>query len=129
MKSVCFCKKFWPETILENWLTIYQVKIWTFNIQPRKRIKNLKICESSHKTCSMKKGVPRNFAKFTRKQQCQSSFLIKLHAEKFLRTPFSQNNSGRLFLTNVKDSHIQVFQFYDKGSMDKSTLRLKKRRP
>ena len=36
---------------------------------------------SSHQRCSMKKGVLRNFTKFTGKHLCQGLFLIKLKAE------------------------------------------------
>ena len=73
---------------------------------------------SSHQRCSMKKGVLRNFAKFTGKYLCQSLFFNKVaglrpatllknrlwhrcfpvNFAKFLRTPFLQNNSGRLLL-------------------------------
>ena len=35
---------------------------------------------SSHRTCSLKKGVLKKFAKFTEKHQCWSFFLIKLQA-------------------------------------------------
>ena len=77
---------------------------------------------SSHPEVFCKKGVPKNFAKFAGKHLCQSLFLIKLQAldlrpatllkkrlwrrcfpvnfAKFLRTPFQQNTSGRLFLLN-----------------------------
>ena len=73
---------------------------------------------SSHQRCSMKKGVPRNFTKFTGKHLCQSLFFNKVaglrpatllkkrlwhrcfpvNFPKFLRTPFLQNTSGRLLL-------------------------------
>ena len=33
---------------------------------------------SSHQKCSMKKGIPRNFTKFTGKRLCQSLFLNKV---------------------------------------------------
>ena len=66
-----------------------------------------------------KKGVLRNFVKFTVKHLCQSLFLNKIagfrsatllkkrlwhrcfsvHFTKFLRSPFLQNTSGRLLLT------------------------------
>ena len=66
----------------------------------------------------MKKAVLRNFAKFTGKHLCQSLFFNKVASftlatllkkrlwhrcfpvnfAKFLRTPFLQNTSGRLFL-------------------------------
>ena len=69
---------------------------------------------SSHGRCSVKKGVPRNFAKFIWKHLCQSLFLNKVagiwpatlfkkrlwhrcfHVNfvKFLRTLFLQNTSG-----------------------------------
>ena len=73
---------------------------------------------SSHQRCSMKKGVLRNFTKFTGKHLCQSLFFNKVaglrpatllkkrlwhrcfpvNFVKFLRTPFLQNTSGRLLL-------------------------------
>ena len=76
------------------------------------------INKSSHQRCSMKKGVLRNFTKFTGKQLCQSPFFKKVaglrsaallkkrlwlryflvNSAKFLRTPFLQNTSGRLIL-------------------------------
>ena len=79
-----------------------------------KRKKNRK----SHRRCSVKKGVLRNFAKITEKHLCQSLFFNKVEGlrsatllkkrlwhrcfpvnfEKFLRTPFLQNTSRRLRL-------------------------------
>ena len=69
------------------------------------------LARSSHQMCSMKKGVLRNFAKFTGKHLCQRLFLNKaagkkslwrrcfpVNFAKFLRIPFSQNTSGRLLL-------------------------------
>ena len=73
---------------------------------------------SSHQMCSLRKGVLRNFAKFTGKHLCQSPFLNKvaglspaallkrslwhrcfpMNLAKFLRTPFLQITSGRLLL-------------------------------
>ena len=70
----------------------------------------------------MKKGILKNFAKFTGKRLCQSLLLNKVEGlspstlskkwlwyrcfpvnfAKFLRTPFLQNTSGRLVLL-VKD--------------------------
>ena len=54
---------------------------------------------SSHQRCSVKKGVLRNFAKFTGKDLCQSHFFNKVAG---LRTPFLQNTSGRLLLETRK---------------------------
>ena len=72
---------------------------------------------SSHRRFYKRKGVLRNFSKFTGKHLCQSSFLIKLdfnlqlyftkrfwhkcfsvNFPKFLRKHFLQNNSGRQLL-------------------------------
>ena len=80
---------------------------------------------SSHQRYSIKKGVLRNFAKFTWKYLCQGLFLIKMQVlglkpatllkkrllhkgfpanfAKFLRTPFLQNTSGWLLLTKLHD--------------------------
>ena len=78
----------------------------------------LLIYRSSHQMRSMKKGVLRNFAKFTGKLLCQSLFFNKVaglmpatllkkrlwhrcfpvNFVKFLRTPFLQNTSRRLLL-------------------------------
>ena len=69
---------------------------------------------SSHRRCSVKKGVFRNFAKFTGKHLCQSFFFDKVavlrpasllkkrlwhrcflvNFTEFLRTSFLQNTSG-----------------------------------
>ena len=73
---------------------------------------------SSHQRCSVRKGVLRNFANFTRKHFCQGLFFNKVaglrpatllkkrirhrcfpvNFAKFLRTPFLQNTFGRLLL-------------------------------
>ena len=73
---------------------------------------------SSHRRRSVKKGVLRNFAKFTGKHLCQRLLFNKVaglrpatllkksllhkcfpvHFTKFLRTPFLQNTTGRLLL-------------------------------
>ena len=73
---------------------------------------------SSHQSRSEGKSVLRNFAKFTEKHLCLSLYFNKVaglacnfikietlaqvfpvNFAKFLRTPFSQNTSGRLLLT------------------------------
>ena len=71
---------------------------------------------SSHQRCSLRKGVLRNFAKFTRKHLCQSLFIDKVagprsstllknrlwhrcfpvNFAKSLGTPFLQNTFGQL---------------------------------
>ena len=75
----------------------------------------------------MKKGVLRNFAKFTGKHLCQSPFFNKVASltpatllkkrlwhrcfpvnfGKFLRTPFLQNTPGRLLLS-INDAREQA---------------------
>ena len=76
-------------------------------------------CRSSHRRCSVKKGVLRNITKFTGKDLCQRLFFNKVaglrpatllekslwhrcfpvNFVKFLRTFFLQNTSGQLLLT------------------------------
>ena len=73
---------------------------------------------SSHRRCSVRKDVLRNFAKFTWKHLCQglfmsgpkaSTFLKKRlwhrcfpgNSAKLLKTPFLQNTSGKLLLFRV----------------------------
>ena len=73
---------------------------------------------SSHRKCSIRKCVLRNFIKFRGKHLCQSLFFNKVaglrsatllkkrlwhrcfpvNFAKFLKTPFSHNTSGRLLL-------------------------------
>ena len=77
----------------------------------------------SHQKCSVKKGVLKNFAKFTGKHLCQSLFLNKVagqrpatllkeglwhryfraNFEKCLRAPSLQNTSGQLLLDRYPD--------------------------
>ena len=91
------------------------------------QIHQILICRSSHRGFSVKKGV-RNFAKFTGKHLYQSPFFNKVtglrpatllkkrlwhrcflvNFAKFIRTPFSQNNSGRLLL-DIGSSLINLF--------------------
>ena len=79
---------------------------------------------SSHRRCSVRKDVLKNFAKFTGKHLCQSLFfnrvaglrpatLLKkrlwhrcfpVNFVKFLRIPFLQNTSGRLLLFSAPPS-------------------------
>ena len=80
---------------------------------------------------SARKSVLRNFAKFTGKHLYQSPFLIKLQAwpatllkkrlwhkcfpvnlTKFLRTPFLQNNSGRLLLNLTQNEFLTFFDSF-----------------
>ena len=78
----------------------------------------------SHRSCSVRKGVLRNFAKFTERQLYQSLFFNKVASlspatllrkrlwyrcfpvnfAKFLRTPFLQITSARLLLDRIKCS-------------------------
>ena len=61
---------------------------------------------SSHLAGSVRKGILRNFVKFTGKHLCQSFFLNKvighftLNFLKFLRAPFLHNTSGDCFYMN-----------------------------
>ena len=72
---------------------------------------------SRHRRCSIRKGVLRNFAKFTGKHLCQSLLLKKRlwhmcfpeNFVKFLRTSFLQNTSGRLLLRFKINSTTGIF--------------------
>ena len=94
------------------------------------RSRNMKTDRSSHWRCSVRKGVLRNFAKFTGKHLCQSLFLNKVaglrpaillkkrlwhrcfpvNFAKFLRTTFSKNTSGRLLLNRLQNIHERALQ-------------------
>ena len=91
-----------------------------------RQIHPTKLTQNSHRRYSVKKGVLRNFAKFTGKQLCQSIFFNKIsllkkrpwhgwfpvNFAKFLRTPFSQNTFGRLFVLTVRSYIHLCFQIY-----------------
>ena len=82
----------------------------------------MRIGRSSHRRCSVRKGVLGNFEKFTGNHLCQSLFLNKVAGlrpatllkmklwhkcfpvsfAKFLRIPFSHNTCGRLLLDRIK---------------------------
>ena len=67
---------------------------------------------SRHQRCSVRKGVPRNFTKFTGKHVCQRLWhtCFPVNLAKFLRTLFSQNTSGPLLLQGVL--HLFTSQKY-----------------
>ena len=85
--------------------------------------------KSSHRRCSVKKGVLRNFVKFTGKHLCQSLFLIKLQALacnfkrqtlaqafpckccKTSKNTFLQNTSVRLLPTVTCNFQALPFKF------------------
>ena len=92
--------------LLSSWLPSGTFKYyWNVFLNIRDR--------SSHQRCSMKKGALRNFANFTGKHLCQSLWLrwFPVDFEKFFRTPFSQNTSGRLLLKRFKEFSIQNIYF------------------
>ena len=67
---------------------------------------------SRHQRCSVRKGVPRNFTRFTGKHVCQRLWhtCFPVNLAKFLRTLFSQNTSGPLLLQGVL--HLFTSQKY-----------------
>ena len=60
------------------------------------KIRKISSYRSSHQRSTVKKGVLRNFVKFTGKRLCQSLWhrCFPVNFAEFLRTPFSQNTSG-----------------------------------
>ena len=108
---IFFCKP-WPAALAEKSLLQMLLRIelsW-----------EKVLIRSSHRRCSIKEGVLRNFSKFTGKHLCQSLFFNKVasscrheatllkkrfwHAyfpvnfEKFLRRPFLQNTEWLLLI-------------------------------
>ena len=91
------------------------------------------------KRCSLRNGALRNFAKFTGKHLCQSLFFNKVadlrsatllkkrlwhrcfpvNFAKFLKTPFLQNTSGRLVLTQSTGIYICYIPARDKPESNK----------
>ena len=82
---------------------------------------------SSHRRWSIKKGLLKNFKEFTGKRLCQILFFnevagpglhpllkkrlrhrcfLRVNFPKFLRTPFLQNTSGRLFLSLASSAYV-----------------------
>ena len=67
---------------------------------------------SSHRRCSVRKGVLRNFAKFTGKHLCQSLYFNKVAGLRpegcefceISKNTFLQNKSGRLRLSLFSNS-------------------------
>ena len=56
---------------------------------------------SSHQSCSIKKGVPRNFTKFTGKHLCQSLFFKKTLAQVF-SCEFCEISKNTFFTENLR---------------------------
>ena len=100
-----------------------EYSVWIGNWDPF-GLWNLSEYRSSHRRCSIRKGVLRNFAKFTRKHLCQSLFFNKVAGLRlatllknklwhrfFLRTSFLQNTPRRLLLRVVYAKNKQVKLF------------------
>ena len=75
-------------------------------------VKTLTRGRSRHQRCSVRKGVPKNFTKFTGKHVCQRLWhtCFPVNLAKFLITLFSQNTSGPLLLQGVL--HLFTSQKY-----------------
>ena len=93
----------------------YYILMYKYECQISKQIKCLLI--NSHRKCSLKKGVLKNFTNFTGNHLCWGLYLIKLQAwrpasslkkrlqhrcfpVKFLRAPVMKNICERLLLFN-----------------------------
>ena len=102
-----------------------QKKIKIINGQVQRSVEYLRSTEVSTRGVLQKKGVLRNFTKFTGKHLCQSLFFNKVaglspaallrkrlwhrcfpvNFAKFRRTPFLQSTSGRLLLDPATLEH------------------------
>ena len=77
-----------------------------------------------------KKGILRNFRKFTGKHRCQSLFFNKVaRLIKALRTPFLQNTTGRLLLSLQFCSMAQKEQRQLKGLINDCLRPLRQKCP
>ena len=119
--NICFISKYSVLNTLSEYTYFY---IWKNNTLCFVLLL-FKIVRSSHQRCSVRNSVLRNFIKFTGKYLYQSFFFYKLARPetlfkkrlwhrcflvifaKFLRTPFLQNNSGKLLLNHQKPSLYQ----------------------
>ena len=110
MAPLSYLRQIYNGALLKHWFVNELKCNWLFVFQ--KNIRN------SHRRYSARKGVLKNFEKFTEKRLCQSLFLNKfvdlrlatllknrlwqkcfpVNFAKFLRTHLLQNNSGRLLL-------------------------------
>ena len=90
---------------------------------------------SSHRSCSVKKGALKNFAKFARKHLCQALFCHKvaglrhrpfpMNFAKFLRTPLLQSTSRRRASVISVNSHKKsenISTFFECQHLDTSCM-------
>ena len=104
------------------WRALKQIKQLFWKVRFLLKL-SIKIHRSSHRRCSLRKGVLRNFTKFTRKHLGQNLFFNKVttllkkilwrkcfpvNFAIFLRAPFSQNTSGWLLFT-IQSHHSSLF--------------------
>ena len=118
-----------------------------FNKEHTRKVENCKanhiLDRTSHRRCSVREDVLRNFAKFTGKHLCQGLFVsgpkacnfikkrlwhryVRANFAKFLRTSFSQNTSGRLHLlrvNRVSDYYAKKNLFMNNFSVDVSAIK------
>ena len=89
-------------TVMSNGVVIYvegnrNSKIFSNRYRRALSETKLDVSRSSHRRCSVTKGVLRNLLKKRLWHRC-----FPVNFAKFLRTPFSQNTSGRLLLCLLK---------------------------
>ena len=119
--SICvFTGSRFQQKIMPFQLKISNVKISTSYLNHDTLKRNPRI---SHRRCSIRNDVLRNFTKYTRKHLCQSFFFDKVaglspatllkkrlrhrcfpvNFANFQRAPFSRNTSGQLFLKSLSE--------------------------
>ena len=80
----------------------HRLFLWTqsnLNLEIRRRLRYLR---SSHQRCSMKKGVLRNFAKFTGKHLCQSNYIKKETLAQVFSCEFCGLSKNTFFAEQLK---------------------------
>ena len=73
------------------------------------------IFRSSHRTCSIKKGVLRNFAKFTGKYLCQSLFFKKVRKETLAQLffcKFCKTFKNTIFTEHLWTATLQTYKAF-----------------
>ena len=65
---------------------------------------------SSHRMCSVKKSVPRNFAKFTGKHLCQSLLFNKVAGSEFGKISWNNSSTEQLRTTALRFLDVNVLK-------------------
>ena len=85
-------------------------------------LKSVFLYSSSHQWCFMKKGVFRNFVKFTGKHQCQSLIFSLFVGLTGKRPCYSAYKDRQLFLPIIPETYDKLIKFFGIRSIFSSPL-------